>query len=383
MSHMTRVRRPCIALTFALAFSGGSASAQDRGGVPALPPPDRPVVINTDVVATAAFQMAPDLTLDGGLLAHGLAEHVGAANTHAIDASRIALSLTGDTIGANSFLIGYAAQKGCLPLSVAAIEKAIEVNGVAVAFNLLAFRLGRLAAAKPEAITALMPASVAQPVAEDLEAMIARRGDFLTDYQDAAYAARYRGVVEIARTAEAALGRGTDFATVVARYAFKVMAYKDEYEVARLHADPAFARRLRETFAGDYRIAYHLAPPLLARRDPNTGLPIKSAYGPWMGVAFTLLARLKGLRKTRLDPFGWSAERRAERNLRDQYLADIARLSESLTAASHATAIQIAEIPEQIRGYGHVKSKAMAAAADERARLLATLDADPSHARAA
>ena len=349
----------------------------------AVEPERTRAVINTDVVATAAFQSAPELTLDGGLLAHGLAEHVGAANTHGIDASRIALSLTGDTIGANSLLIGYAAQMGCLPLSVAAIEKAIEVNGVAVAFNLLAFRLGRLAAAKPEAIAALMPASAAQPVAEDLEAMIARRGDFLTDYQDAAYAARYRGVVEAARAAEAALGGSTEFAAAVARYAFKVMAYKDEYEVARLYADPAFARRLRETFAGDYRIAYHLAPPLLARRDANTGLPKKSAYGPWMGVAFKLLARLKGLRKSRLDPFGWTAERRAERALRDQYLADIAHLSASLGPASHATAVQIAEIPEQIRGYGHVKSKAMAAAAAERERLLATLAADPSHARAA
>ena len=340
-------------------------------------------VLNTTVTPPPGFQMDSDMKLDGGFLAHGLAEHVGAERAHRVDATRIALALTGDTIGANTFMIGYAYQAGGLPLSAAAIERAIEINGVAVPFNLRAFRLGRLAAHDIDAARALMPAAAAEDIAEDLDSTIEKRAEFLAAYQDADYAARYRAVAAAARAAEARLGRGEAFALAAARYAFKVMAYKDEYEVARLYTDGDFARRIRAAFEGDYSLRLHLAPPLLAARDPHSGKPRKREYGAWILRAFRLLARLKGLRGTRWDPFGYTAERRAERRLRDEYLADVKRLAAGLTADNLAASVAIAEIPEQIRGFGHVKAAAMAEAAAERARLFAELEAGAAARRAA
>ena len=350
----------------------------------AVEPDQTHAVINADVTPTPAFQLARDLSVDSSLLVQGLTDHVGADHTHTVDATRIALALTGDTIGANSFMIGFAYQQGCLPLSVSAIEQAIAVNGVAVPFNLLAFRLGRLAAAKPDTVAALMPAAVEQAPVESLEDMIARRADTLTAYQDADYAGRYRTLVETAQQAEAKLGNGSaDFATAVARNAFKVMAYKDEYEVARLHRDASFADQLKQTFSGDFSIRYHLAPPLLSRRDPHTGLPRKSSYGPWMGGVMKVVAGMKRLRGGRLDIFGWTAERRAERQLRDQYIADVEMISATLAQESLATAIALVEIPEQIRGFGYVKEEAMTAAASERERLLGELGKTSRQERAA
>ncbi|MDP6952531.1 MAG: indolepyruvate ferredoxin oxidoreductase family protein, partial [Alphaproteobacteria bacterium] len=311
-----------------------------------LEPDQTHAVVNADVTPTPAFQLARDLAVDGSLLVQGLTDHVGADHTHTVDATRIALELTGDTIGANSFMIGFALQSGCLPLSVAAIEQAIAVNGVAVPFNLLAFRLGRLAAAKPDTVAGLMTKTTERAHVESLEDMIARRADYLTAYQDADYANRYRTLVETAQRAETKVGSDdSDFATAVARNAFKVMAYKDEYEVARLHCDASFAEQLNQTFSGDFSIRHHLAPPLFARRDPHTGLPRKSAYGPWMGRVMKLLAGMKGLRGSRLDIFGRTAKRRAERHLRDRYIADIQGIAGTLTKDSLATAIALAEIP--------------------------------------
>ena len=331
-------------------------------------------VLNTTVTPPPGFQTDSDMKLDGGFLAHGLAEHVGAERARRVDATRIALALTGDTIGANTFMIGYAYQAGGLPLSAAAIERAIEINGVAVPFNVRAFRLGRLAAHDIDAARALMPAAAAEDVAEDLDSTIEKRAEFLAAYQDADYAARYRAVAAAARAAEARIGGGEGFSLAVERYAFKVMAYKDEYEVARLYTDGDFQRRIREAFEGDYSLRLHLAPPLLAGRDPHSGKPRKREYGAWILRAFRLLARLKGLRGTRWDPFGYTAERRAERRLRDEYLADVEGLTAGLTADSLAASVAIAEIPEQIRGFGHVKEAAMAEAAAERTRLFAELE---------
>ncbi len=357
-------------------------AATAPSAVRALEPGRTRAVVNTTVTPPPGFQMDADMKLDGSFLAHGLAEHVGEARTHRIEATGIALALTGDTIGANTFMIGYAYQSGGLPLSAAAIEKAIEINGVAVPFNVRAFRLGRLAAHDIAAVQALMPQAAVEDIATDLETVVARRAAFLAAYQDTAYAARYEAAVESAHAAEAACGGGA-FAMAVARYAFKLMAYKDEYEVARLYTDGEFQRRIDAAFEGDFKLRFHLAPPLLAGRDPHTGEARKREYGAWMLWAFRGLARLKGLRGTAWDPFGYTRERRAERRLRDDYLADVERLAAGLSAENLPVSVAIAEIPEQIRGFGHVKERAIRAADAERTRLLAELEKGAARRRAA
>ena len=355
--------------------------------VRALEPGRTLAVLNTTVTPPPGFQLDADMKLDGGFLARGLAEHVGDERVRPVEATRIALALTGDTIGANTFMVGHAFQSGGLPLSAASIEEAIGINGVAVAFNIGAFRLGRLAAHDPDAVRALMPRAGAGDAdgaaAPDLDAMVARRAAFLAAWQNEAYAERYRAAVAAARAAEARLGRGEAFAAAVARGAFKLMAYKDEYEVARLFADSGFRRRIDEAFEGDFTLRFHLAPPLLAGRDANTGRPKKREYGAWMLWVFRALAACRGLRGTRWDPFGYTAERRAERRIRDRYLTDVERLAAGLTPDTLALAVEIAALPERIRGYGPVKEKAIGEAEAERARLFAALEEAPARRRAA
>ena len=355
--------------------------------VRALEPGRTLAVLNTTVTPPPGFQLDADMKLDGGFLARGLAEHVGDERARPVEATRIALALTGDTIGANTFMVGHAFQSGGLPLSAASIEEAIGINGVAVAFNIGAFRLGRLAAHDPDAVRALMPRAGAGDAdgaaADGLDAMTARRAAFLAAWQNEAYADRYRAAVAAARAAEARLGRGEAFAAAVARGAFKLMAYKDEYEVARLFADSGFRQRIDEAFEGDFTLRFHLAPPLLAGRDANTGRPKKREYGAWMLWVFRALAACRGLRGTRWDPFGYTAERRAERRIRDRYLTDIEGLAAGLTPDTHALAVEIAALPERIRGYGPVKEKAIGEAEAERARLFAALEEAPARRRAA
>ena len=355
--------------------------------VRALEPGRTLAVLNTTVTPPPGFQLDADMKLDGGFLARGLAEHVGDERARPVEATRIALALTGDTIGANTFMVGHAFQSGGLPLSAASIEEAIGINGVAVAFNIGAFRLGRLAAHDPDAVRALMPRAGAGDAdgaaADGLDAMTARRAAFLAAWQNEDYAERYRAAVAAARSAEARLGRGETFAAAVARGAFKLMAYKDEYEVARLFADSGFRQRIDEAFEGDFTLRFHLAPPLLAGRDANTGRPKKREFGAWMLWVFRALAACRGLRGTRWDPFGYTAERRAERRIRDRYLTDVERLAAGLTPDTLALAVEIAALPERIRGYGPVKEKAIGEAEAERARLFAALEEAPARRRAA
>jgi len=202
--------------------------------------------------------------------------------------------------------------------------------------------------------------------------MVARREKFLTDYQDAGYASRYRAVVDKMKAAEAARAAGkTGLAEAVARYLFKLTAYKDEYEVARLYTDGTFLKDVADTFDGDkLRFEFHLAPPLLARRDKTTGLPRKMSFGPWLMPAFRVLAKFKFLRGTAFDPFGRSAERRTERKLIADYVAMMTELAEKLTPENHHLAIALASIPEKIRGFGHVKQRHLVAAKAEEATLL-------------
>jgi indolepyruvate ferredoxin oxidoreductase len=281
------------------------------------------------------------------------------------------------------FMVGYAYQLGAIPISAEAIDRAIALNGEAVSMNQAAFHWGRRAATDRAAVEALIQptseiASDARRVSQSFEEMVERRVAFLTAYQNAAYAARYRSWVEKAKAAEAAKAPGKcGLADAVARYLFKLMAYKDEYEVARLYADEAFLKQVHSEFDGDkLRFEFHLAPPLLARRDKETGLPRKMTFGPWLLRAFRLLARLKFLRGTAYDPFGYSLERKTERKLIADYEAMLGEVIAKLSPVNHAVAVGLAAIPEKIRGFGHIKLRHLAAAKADEAALYEQFRAD-------
>ncbi len=278
-------------------------------------------------------------------------------------------------------MLGFAYQKGLVPVSGAAIDRAIELNGVAVSFNRDAFLWGRRAAhrrAEVERAAAPREAVAAETLSRSLDEAVARRVAFLTRYQNAAYAARYETLVRTVEGAERTKAKGlAGLADAVARSLFKLMAYKDEYEVARLYPDDEFKKQLHAQFEGDFRLEFHLAPPLLAKRDQRTGHLKKRAYGGWLIGAFAVLARLKGLRGTPFDIFGYSAERRTERRLIAEYETLVNELVGALTPANHALAVSLARLPERIRGYGHIKEANLAVAKAEEARLIALFRAPP------
>jgi indolepyruvate ferredoxin oxidoreductase len=343
----------------------------------AVKPGTTEMVINTAEFLPGEFTRNADFSLPTERLKRAITADAGRAKTHFIDASGLATALFGQSIGSNMFLVGYAYQLGAIPLSAAAIEKAIELNGEAVAMNKSAFHWGRRAALDRAQVEALAkPAAAATSdalhLSESFDETVERRAKFLTDYQNAAYAARYRKRVAEAKSAEAALAPDKcGLADAVARYLFKLMAYKDEYEVARLYTDGSFLAQVANTFAGDHlRFEFHLAPPLLARRDKTTGLPRKMSFGPWLLPAFRLLAKFKFLRGTAFDPFGRSVERRTERRLIADYEAVLDKVLASLTPDNHAIAVGLAAIPEKIRGFGHVKQRHLAAAKADEAALL-------------
>jgi indolepyruvate ferredoxin oxidoreductase len=333
------------------------------------------VVFNRFVAPTNAFATNPDLDFGAAAMEAQLAGRADPARLFGLDATDVATRLLGDAIGANLMLVGYAWQKGLIPLTRDSIETAIRLNGSAVALNLRAFTLGRIAAVHPERLAA--PVAAPAPAEMPLEALIADRVQRLTAYQDAAYAARYRALVERVRAAEAPLGSDA-LARTVARVYARLLAYKDEYEVARLYADPAFRRRLADTFDGDVTLKFHLAPPLLSRRDPATGRYRKRAFGGWMLGVFGLLARLKGLRGTPLDPFGHSAHRRMERRLIGEYEALVDGLLAGLDRAGLARAVALAGLADKVRGFDVVKEQAVAEMATRRAAL----EAEPLRAAA-
>ncbi|HEY8608502.1 MAG TPA: indolepyruvate ferredoxin oxidoreductase family protein [Noviherbaspirillum sp.] len=288
-----------------------------------------------------------------------------------IDATRLATALMGDAIATNLFMLGFAWQKGGLPLSEQALLRAIELNGVAVEANKQSFAWGRRAAvdlARVERI-ALPAQPVTLQMPQSLNTLLKRRVAFLTDYQDAAYAARYEDLVTMVRERESALGLGDKLAQAVARSYFRLLAYKDEYEVARLYTDGRFVEQLKQQFDGDFRLTFNLAPPLLAKKDSKGRLQ-KAEYGAWVLPLFRLLARLRKLRGTRLDPFGYTAERRMERQLADAYRQTVLDLLVGLRPDNHALALKIAALPEQVRGFGHVKEQAVTRYQQEREALL-------------
>ena len=333
------------------------------------------VIVNTHEQITGQFARNPDLEFPTDSIVGRIRAAAGAGNVQLLDATRIATRLLGDAIASNLFLLGYAYQQGLVPVSGAAIERAVELNGVAVEMNREAFRWGRRAARDLTAVERLaLPGDGGPPESgapRSLDEWVERRAADLVAYQNAAWAARYRGLVERVREAERALGTGEEaLAGAVARYAYKLMAYKDEYEVARLYTDGAFRERLAAAFEGDLRLTFHLAPPLLARRDPVTGAPRKRAFGPWMGRALGLLAKMRFLRGTLFDPFGHTRERRAERRMIEDYFATVDALLGGLRSEDLALAVDIASVPERIRGYGHVKERNILEAETEKAALL-------------
>jgi indolepyruvate ferredoxin oxidoreductase len=334
------------------------------------------VIVSTAEFLPGDFTRNADFSLPTERLKRAIIGHAGRERSHFVDAGRLATALLGNSIGANMFMLGYAYQLGALPLSAEAIERAIEMNGEAVSMNISAFRYGRRAAVDPKAIEALIEPrpqeqnnslKLSQSFAETVD----RRAEFLTAYQNAGYARRYRNWVEKVRTVEAAKAPGhCGLAEAVARYLFKLMAYKDEYEVARLYSETSFLDRVKSTFAGDeLRLEFHLAPPLLARRNPETGEPKKMSFGPWMLKVFAVLAKLKFLRGTPLDPFGYTAERQMERRLISDYEHLLGQIFEHLTPANHHVAVALAMIPEKIRGFGPIKQRHLAAAKSEEAAL--------------
>ena len=298
-------------------------------------------------------------------------ESVGAGAADFIDATKLATALMGDSIAANLFMMGYAWQKGRIPLSEAALLRAIELNGVGVESNKKSFLWGRRAAVdarRVERIATPTQAIVVQmPVS--LENVISKRIAFLTAYQDSAYAARYQALVAKVRAAETQQGLGNKLSGAVAKYYFKLMAYKDEYEVARLYTDGKFAAQLESQFEGKFSVKFNLAPPLLAKKD-GKGHLVKAEFGSWMWSAFKLLAKLKGLRGGALDIFGYTQERKMERALIVEYSEMIESLIGALSASNHAVAVELAKLPEQIRGFGHVKEKNVSFFRSEKARLL-------------
>ncbi|MEH6474166.1 MAG: indolepyruvate ferredoxin oxidoreductase family protein [Sneathiella sp.] len=321
-------------------------------------------VVNSHPAPTMDFTLNPDAPFPIKSTLEHIQSAVGKDDCHLINASHIATTLMGDSIATNLFMLGYAFQMGFVPISMDALMQAIDLNGVAVEGNKKAFAWGRAMAADADAVNAEVaklsgPVDVVEP-SDDIDEIIDRRKTFLTDYQDGAYARRYASLVDRIKVKEADIKTGTNaLSKAVAKSLFKFMAYKDEYEVARLYADTGFMDKVDRMMEGDYRVKYNLAPPLFAKKDPNTGELKKSEYGPWMKKAFEILPRFKFLRGTALDPFGYLAERKEERLILQQFEQILSQLIDNLTADNYASAVEIAELPMKVRGYGHVKDKAI------------------------
>jgi indolepyruvate ferredoxin oxidoreductase len=346
------------------------AAGQDAVG--RIDPARTRSVINTHLSPTAEFVLSGSSRLE---LTELLARvHDRSAGIETLDATGAAAALLGDAVATNLFLVGFAWQQGWLPLELESIERAVELNGVAVESNRQALAWGRLAAADPQRLARLVGSAAppaGEPISRSLDERIERRASHLVAYQGEGLAARYRALVERVRAAEQAAAPGrSELAEAVARGYHRVLAPKDEYEVARLHTSPGFRQKLAAWVEGDVKVHLHLAPPLFARVDPETGRPRKRAYGPWLRPVLALLARLRFLRGTPLDPFRYTEERRMERALLGEYEATVEKLLAGLTAANQGLAARIASLPEEIRGFGAIKLARREQARAEERRLL-------------
>ena len=316
-------------------------------------------IVNVHEQMTGAFTRDKNYQFPRDDLKATISKRLGENNVEFVEATRIATALMGNSIASNMFMLGYAYQKGLLPLGHAAINKAIEMNGAAVEMNKSAFLWGRRASVDIAAVERLFqPKAVAEiPVrqSETLEELIERRVDFLSDYQNRDYAKKYQGLVDRVRGKEQS-GKNLDGLTeAVARYYFKLMAYKDEYEVGRLYANGVFQKKVEQLFEGNYKVRYHLAPPLFAKKDPETGFLKKKEFGSWVLGAFKILSRMRFLRGTAFDIFGWTDERKMERQLIEDYRLLVEEILDSVNESNFDIAKRLLSLPEEIKGFGHVK----------------------------
>jgi len=348
-----------------------------------LTPGETRAVVNAHEIMTADFTRDPDLGFPDHELAEALVHATGPDHLDLVDATRLAAGLLGNAIATNMFLVGFACQKGLLPVGCEALAAAIELNGVEVDFNKRALLWGRRAAHDLKAVEALLAQhfeSAANGAGDDTPFADRRRRD-LVDYQDAAYAERYADT--LARVAEAesqATPGRTELHDTAARSLFKLMAYKDEYEVARLYTDGRFEKALSERFRDGWKLSFHLAPPLFAERDALTGHFKKREYGAWLMPVFRLIAGMKRLRGSAFDLFGRTAERRRERRLIAEYEATLTTLIAGLDADNHALAVDIADLPMTVRGFGHVKEANLKTMKAKEAELLGAFGGDGSAA---
>ena len=342
-------------------------------------------IINSHVIPTADFVLNRDFNFQTRKVNHVL-EAALRKDSAFVDFTKPAEALLGDAIATNMMMMGYAYQKGLLPLTAEAIEQAIEVNGVAIKMNTQAFRLGRLAAADPSRIAAMMKGHDEDEAPKTLDAMsldeiIAHRAAHLTNYQNEKLAARYKALVGQVRDAARDRGFGEELPRAVAINYAKLLAYKDEYEVARLFTDGHFEQQLRDQFDGDFKISFNLAPPILGGAKDALGRPKKRAFGPWVLPLFRTLAKMRWVRGSALDIFGYSADRRLERDLIAGYEKDVATVLGLLSPATHDTAVEFLSLPDRIRGYGPVKEKAVKDAKLRYAQLAIDLSNPPTAPR--
>ena len=332
------------------------------------------VVLNTHEAATAHFVLDPLSALPVGELKRDVIATAGVGRVDLIDATALATALLGDAISANMFLLGFAWQKGLIPLSHDSLDTAITLNGTAVAANKAAFAWGRRAAVDLAGVADAAGVALAPAEPASLDELIASRAAHLTQYQSRRYARRYQRLVARVRAAEEAMfSGGTVLTEAVARGLHKLMAYKDEYEVARLYASASFRRNLESQFDGAAKLTFHLAPPLLARRDSRNGELQKRNFGAWMMTVFRVIAPLRLLRGTVLDPFGHTEERQAERALLVEYEQLVEDLLQRLSPRTLSLSVELASLPDNIRGFGHVKDRNIRTARARWAALLVKL----------
>ena len=331
-------------------------------------------IANIDIMPTADFIRNRSIDFAARQRVMTLREACGESNVDTIDATQIALRLLGDTVFSNMLLLGFAWQKELAPISHGALMRAIELNGVAVSKNKSAFEIGRAAAFDASAVMRLAGLAERPAAEQPIDELIDRRRKFLTAYQNAAYGARYADFAAQVRAKAGRIEGGDALTRAVAKNLFKLMAYKDEYEVARLYADGSFRKNIAAAFTGDFRVKFHMAPPVFNRGLDDQGRPLKRTFGPWMHSALFLLARLKFLRGTPFDPFGAAEERQLERRLIDDYMSRISQIADRLTPGNLNTAIEIANIPDEIRGYGPVKRVAIEKAEERFSALLGSFN---------
>ena len=328
-------------------------------------------LVNTFETPTGDFILDRDLQLGTQQRLDMLRATLGAERVSVFDANIVAEALMGHSIFSNVMMLGFAWQRGLVPVSAEALARAIALNGVAITENQNAFEWGRLAAEDLQAVLQLAHAPAESAAPGSLDETIDRRAAFLTDYQNPAWARSYRDTVARVRQAESAINSGSDALTAaVAKYLFKLMACKDEYEVARLYTHTGFLDKVNETFEGDYRLKLNLAPPIMNGKRDWQGRPVKRRFGPWMLLVMRWLAHGKILRGTALDPFGHTRERRDERSLIDQYRADLDTILDTLTVDNLESAVKLAALPDRVRGFGPVKARAIAEMRATRTQLI-------------